>query len=212
MITVVAISNIALAEHAAAIDQTARCIPHPCRKLLISPTPVEGFDGEWKAVPDWMPGGHCDRDIWCRFLLYGLRHHVDSVCVVVQADGYALNPDRWTDDFLNYDYIGAPWGKSLKFVQSHPFHRVGNGGFTLRSRRWLDVASTLPEPPKHVMPFEDVYQSVLCADTFERAGCRIAPLALAMRWATEHRIEELPGWTIKDSFGFHGLGEKYADR
>lgn len=29
--------------------------------------------------------------------------------IAVQADGFAVNLDAWDDDFLNYDYIGAPW-------------------------------------------------------------------------------------------------------
>lgn len=29
--------------------------------------------------------------------------------LVVQYDGFILNPDAWTDEFLEYDYVGAPW-------------------------------------------------------------------------------------------------------
>ena len=27
----------------------------------------------------------------------------------IQADGWVLDASRWTDEFLEYDYIGAPW-------------------------------------------------------------------------------------------------------
>src|SRR5690606_27022581 len=40
------------------------------------------------------------------------------------------------DDFLEYDYIGAPWMKR----QNDNTHLVGNGGFSLRSKQsMLDV-------------------------------------------------------------------------
>lgn len=48
--------------------------------------------------------------------------------LIVQWDGYACNSDAWTDDFLKYDYIGATWDDGV----------VGNGGFSLRSRKLYD--------------------------------------------------------------------------
>jgi hypothetical protein len=35
------------------------------------------------------------------------------------------------------------------------------------------------------------------------AGCRYAPLDVAMRWAMEAPIPEFPGWRHEQSFGFH---------
>lgn len=29
--------------------------------------------------------------------------------LIVQYDGFILNPKAWMDEFLEYDYIGAPW-------------------------------------------------------------------------------------------------------
>lgn len=49
-----------------------------------------------------------------------------------QWDGIAHNKDMWTDDFLKYDYIGAPW-----FWRPEGYN-VGNGGFSLRSKKLLD--------------------------------------------------------------------------
>ena len=32
--------------------------------------------------------------------------------LVVQDDGHIVNPNNWSDEFLAYDYIGAPWPSS----------------------------------------------------------------------------------------------------
>ena len=42
--------------------------------------------------------------------------------LIIQHDGYAVNKKAWTDDFLNYDYIGAV------MLTYPPKKRVGNGG------------------------------------------------------------------------------------
>ena len=61
-------------------------------------------------------------------------HITTDFCLVVQNDGYIINPGAWDDEFLNYDYIGAPWPK---------LGICGNGGFSLRSKRILELASKL---------------------------------------------------------------------
>ena len=35
--------------------------------------------------------------------------------LVVQDDGHIVNPNNWSDEFLAYDYIGAPWPSSRKW-------------------------------------------------------------------------------------------------
>jgi len=50
-----------------------------------------------------------------------------SHILVIQADGYVLDGDQWDDDFLLWDYIGAPW------LETDGYNN-GNGGFSLRSR------------------------------------------------------------------------------
>lgn len=51
----------------------------------------------------------------------------------VQYDGLAINKSIWTDDFLKYDYIGATWPHLPENMN------VGNGGFSLRSKKFLDA-------------------------------------------------------------------------
>ena len=42
--------------------------------------------------------------------ILNLKDHTDNDFVmVIQEDGYIVNPNLWDDEFLEYDYIGAPW-------------------------------------------------------------------------------------------------------
>lgn len=113
-----------------------------------------------------------------------------SHALVTQWDGFVAHPEAWTDEFLAYDYIGAVWPQQ-------PDHLcVGNGGFSLRSRRFM--AAGLDPRIANEHP-EDV---VLCRQQREFLeqihGVSFAPPRLARRFAYEN--ESPSGIT----FGFHG--------
>ena len=129
---------------------------------------------------------------YSQFMLAGLLPYIaTSHLLVVQWDGYVLDPSRWEAEYLRYDYIGA-----LFKGRSGPL-AVGNGGFSLRSRRLLqallDPAMTLVHP-------ED---TCICHTNRQRLqaqhGIRFAPPELAARFAFERVESSAP------TFGFHGL-------
>jgi len=153
-------------------------------------------------------------DDYSHFMLYELWKVIESeYCLVIQADGYVLNPECWRDEFLNYDYIGAPWPKK-EDAYIDPFgkhQRVGNGGFSLRSKRLLEV------PRNHIVPWEvntgNFYKHMNAASlaedgnicvhnrhVFEGAGMSFAPLEVAMDFSRELPIPEFDG---RRTFGFH---------
>ena len=148
------------------------------------------------------------------YCIYNLIHHVDTdFLLLVQPDGYIINPDKWEDEFLKWDYIGAPWPIS-KDAYIDPFGnhiRVGNGGFTLRSRRLLAV------PQYENIPFEvnqgTFYKHMnagsynedgnICVHNrhlFEKNGMEFAPIEVAARFSQEIQMPE-----TRDiiPFGFH---------
>ena len=113
-----------------------------------------------------------------------------SHVLVTQWDGFVIHPEAWSDEFLVHDYVGAVW-------PDEPDGRnVGNGGFSLRSRRFLVAAQDLRITQEHP---ED---EVLCRtqrDFLEQThGVSFAPARLARRFAYEN--ERAMGLT----FGFHG--------
>jgi len=210
-ITVVACTSTGIKSHATAIDRTAAAIPYPCKRLLLSPVKPDGYTGEWRALPDWMPDGTWTIRTMCNFLMRGLHKHIDTdIAVYVHWDGYAINPGKWTDEFLEYDYGGAPWPRH--FGKSVGNARVGNGGFSIRSKRWLTIASSLVVPPVLQRRAEDVFQCADAVNVFVNSGCKVMPVPLAIRWSFENSIEEFPHWKITDSFGFHGLVKTDAAR
>lgn len=129
---------------------------------------------------------------YSRFLVKDLVDHIHTRHVlIVQWDGYVINPDAWTDHFLDYDYIGAPW----KFLSDH--YRVGNGGFSLRSKRLLKA---LRDPAISECHPED---NCICR-TYRRHlevryGIRFAPEVVADRFSFESAAP------LGRPFGFHAL-------
>jgi hypothetical protein len=133
---------------------------------------------------------------YSRFVLFDLLAHIDTAFVqLVQWDGYVSRGAAWRAEFHDYDYIGARWY----------FHNdgrdVGNGGFSLRSRRLLEalqgLALDLRKPEDHLICRE--HRGALELNH----GIRFAPAALADAYAFEgvlptgaefgfHRVFNLP--------------------
>ena len=147
------------------------------------------------------------RDDYSRFVLKSLVRHVETACVLlVQWDGYIVNPDAWDDAFLDADYIGAKW---------HWYddsRRVGNGGFSLRSRKLLEALQdpriALPpaarDPGSQPLDAGADAEDVAICRTFRpllehEYGIRFASEALADRFAFE------AAYPIGLPLGFHGL-------
>jgi tetratricopeptide (TPR) repeat protein len=132
------------------------------------------------------------RAAYSRFVMKDLLRHIETEhALLIQWDGYVVNPAAWSDDFLDHDYIGARWG----------FHKdahcVGNGGFSLRSRRLLEA---LQDPAIDRFEPEDEmicrhYRPIL---EF-RYGMRFAPPEVADRFSFETTYPQ------GRPLGFHGL-------
>jgi hypothetical protein len=130
-------------------------------------------------------------DAYSEFMLKRLGAYVNTAhALVVQWDGFILNPELWCQDFLQCDYVGSPW-----YHGGHP-GMVGNGGFSLRSKRLLDALGHLDAPSG--VP-EDTAICVALREQLERVhGIRFAPLGLAQAFGCEYGA-----W--RRAFGFHGL-------
>jgi hypothetical protein len=90
------------------------------------------------------------------FMLGHLADHIDTpYCITTQDDGFIINPRAWRDDFLNYDYIGALW-PSESHAANIAKSRNGNGGFSLRSKKFLDCCqSTWNEKHSKILFIDD---------------------------------------------------------
>jgi tetratricopeptide (TPR) repeat protein len=157
------------------------------RTLLISDRDVGAQDLEVEIVP-----GMASRDDYSQFVLKSLASRIEtSHVLLVQWDGYVINPASWREEFLDCDYIGARW-----FWRDDAM-RVGHGGFSLRSRKLLVAL----EDPRIVLT--EAEHLTICR-TFrpllEREhGIRFASEATADAFAYE------AAYPVGKPFGFHGL-------
>ncbi|MDR5809447.1 DUF5672 family protein [Caballeronia sp. LZ019] len=135
------------------------------------------------------------REEYSAFILKHLLRHVSTPWVLlIQWDGFVVNPSAWTEDFFSCDYIGARW----------PFHHdgmsVGNGGFSLRSRRLLEILATDERFPPHPQIVEDELICRTYRPLLEREfGIRFADEQLADRFSLEFTRASQP------PFGFHAV-------
>ena len=83
-----------------------------------------------------------------RFIVFDLHKYIETeFALIIQDDGFVTGPNQWRKEFLDYDYIGAPWPLPTDdFSYRDPFGnliRVGNGGFSLRSKKILSLPTKL---------------------------------------------------------------------
>lgn len=145
-------------------------------------------------------------------MVYELGDHIKTeYALIVHADGFVVNPQMWRDEFLDYDYIGAPWplpkeGDTTTYRDIYGnICRVGNSA-GIRSKRLMDF------PKKANVPWEGEYafgkmwfyeDGFICCKIrhlLEAEGMRIAPLDVAKYYSHEQMIPEVQGIT---PFAFH---------
>jgi hypothetical protein len=146
---------------------------------------------------------------YSRLILDALKHIIRTEYVlVVQEDGFVLNPGAWDDAFYDCDYIGAPWPEKLMLdppgTVIQPKNRVGNGGFSFRSQRLLH-ACALSSAPFHghdTLP-EDLLIGHFAYEYLRATGIRFADVSLASRFSGETPSPE-GVLRLDQVFGFHG--------
>jgi hypothetical protein len=86
------------------------------------------------------------------FMMHGLYAYIETdYCLVVQDDGWVLNGKNFKPEYYDYDYIGAPshcaFGEGNLYLHfswtqaTEPVKVVQNGGFSLRSKRFLEACN-----------------------------------------------------------------------
>lgn len=138
-----------------------------------------------------------------QFILFELYKYIDSdFALVVQYDGYVLRPDKWNDNFLEYDYIGAPWRKGNYFTSDGANVRVGNGGFSLRSKKLLESFNKLNISfvDRNISDYhEDAVICVFCKKELERYGIKFPQVSVASKFSREEKFSD----SELETFGFH---------
>jgi len=151
---------------------------------------------------------------YSRFILRDLYRYVQTThCLVIQADGFVLNPYRWQPKFLEYDYIGAPWPEKLTLYPSLEIldmkkNQVGNGGFSLRSKRLLEETAKIDFDDLTLSSLsEDLIIGHFLLDQMLNAGIKFPTPELAAQFSVES-LDAAFGQNPRTSFGFHGKGTR----
>lgn len=202
-VTLVAVSSIKIDETIKALEYSMRDIEY-YEVVLISHEKPEGLSSkitfkrchELKSIEDYS-----------NFLLYDLTQYIKSeYALIVQYDGYVLRPQKWRDCFLNYDYIGSPWPKMMNIGVDGKDIRVGNGGFSLRSKRLLNSFNELKLPFLRRNPDDKVNNNnedvLICCcyrKLLEDYGIKFAPVEVASLFSREMDCDD----SVDNPFGFH---------
>lgn len=141
-----------------------------------------------KALPGVTSYEAYNEFVVCDLAAYFSTKH----CLLIQDDGYILDYQAWDEAFLGYDYIGAPWHDN----------EVGNGGFSLRSKRFCEASSELAYrlDLTEFSP-EDVLLCRTLRAEMEALGIKYAPESVARKFSWE-LDDSYP--VYENQFGFHG--------
>ena len=132
-----------------------------------------------------------DLETYSEFMIKGLDRFIQtSHALIVQWDGFITHPQLWQERFMEYDYIGAPWPTEDGLL-------VGNGGFSLRSKRLLSALQDRAIVAKHP---EDQCICLKNRGYLEKIHqINFAPGVLAEQFAFELQKPSF------DCFGFHAV-------
>ena len=142
---------------------------------------------------------------YSKFCLIDLNQYIFTDFVLtIQHDGYIINSSCWTDDFTKFDYIGAPWPPEWGYK-----NRVGNGGFCLKSKKFLELCDTeffnfdfkldILRDKNDISINEDFLSCNIYYDKFLSEGIKYADVETASYFSIEHPIPEMK----QKTFGFH---------
>ena len=145
-------------------------------------------------------------DKWNEAIIYDLPNYVQTAfAMLIHADGYVINPQAWRDEFLSYDYVGAPW----PLPQDSYSYRTPGGGLvrvgnsvSLRSRVLMGKVATREWKSYYGNTNEDGFICCHNREWLEDCGMKFAPLEVAAHFSKEHEIPENIGL---ETFAFHAL-------
>ncbi len=182
-ITIVAISDVKIKKTLTALIKSSQEI-NAADSLFFSSRNIELNLTQQKLIKKISINPINSLKDYSEFIIYSLHKHIKtSHVLIVQWDGYICDVNKWNSNLLNYDYIGAPFIPRFKnFNYSRDkegrFYVIGNGGFSLRSKRLLESASKFNLFDNYFLTkfHEDGFYCVLHRNFLESKG---------FNWATD---------------------------
>lgn len=160
-----------------------------------------------------------------KFCLTEWYKYFDTTYMInCHGDGFATSGDPWTDMFLEFDYLGAPWPKynlersssrwdlvKKAYYESNKTYCVGNGGFSLRTRKLMEEVSKLYKDEYYGIP-EDLVIAIIMRKELENRGFKFTDhIGLASRFSCEATFIDGYICSSDKSVGFH-CGETHPHK
>lgn len=186
-ITLICLTNKNFEEHKKALDISCKGINFGAVKLI--------WDEKCISI-----------DEWNRKIIFDLPKYVDTThALLIHADGYVIHPELWNNEWIDLDYIGAPWPLPVDNysyrTENGYLARVGNS-VSLRSKKLMDLVATRPMEYHYGNNNEDGQICCWNREWLEDQGCKFAKLEQAIHFSKEHEIPENMGL---ETFAFHKL-------
>jgi hypothetical protein len=131
-----------------------------------------------------------------KWVLAGVLDFVEEDFLIIQWDGFVVQPSKWNEEFENYDYIGAPY-----IYEGNSFE-VGNGGFSYRSLKLMNAIAEV-QSSGGILNTDLPEDVLLCREyriALEKMGVQFAPVGLASQFSFQQ--DGLPV-DFENLFGFH---------
>ena len=207
-VTLVAVTSVNIKETLKAMEYSMRGIEFEDAVFVSHERP--------QNLPNSIRFYKCDKitdiNVFNHYMVFDLWKCINTEYIIlVHADGFVVNPESWREEFLNYDYIGAPWPEPKDSESQRDKNgnicRVGNS-VSLRSKLLLELPSRMnfewkAQDSSNKIYNEDSYICVYNKHLFEENGMKYAPVEVAKYFSHETPLPETKG--IKP-FAFH----KYA--
>ena len=208
-VTLIAFTSIHLSTTIDALLYSSKDIDFGSVKLVSDIKPND--------IPLLITHEYCDKisniDEWNRAMVYDLHKYVDTeFAILIHDDGFIVNPMSWRSEFLDYDYIGAPWGHKHLLDSKGKIIRVGNS-VSLRSKRLMELPTIMNMKwERFDNNFnEDTQICVANRDMFLSEGMCFGDFEIAKYFSHEEYFTEFGD--IKP-FAFHnfgGVNNKYRE-
>lgn len=186
-VTLLCLTNLDFEGHKRAIDRSCEGVEYGGVKLI--------WDEKITSIDDWNYK-----------IVYDLHRYVDTdFALLIHADGHVVHPEKWRDEFLEYDFVGAPWplphdDYSYRDTNGN-IVRVGNS-VSLRSKKLMELPSKLGLEFKPYFGTTNEDGKLTCEwrHIMLEHGIKYAPLEVAIHFSKEHEIPENEGL---ETFAFH---------
>lgn len=144
------------------------------------------------------------------FMLTKSHEYVDTPhCLVVQRDGWILNPQSWDNRWLQYDYAGALFNQ---------YDLMGVGGFSFRSKALMkSVSEKYPawdgseEDAQRIQKIVGIYEdgaiAITLRKTLQREGFTFMPIGEAGKFCGGGNPNV--AYYHPYPFGFHGAWRRF---